>query len=65
MSASSLEILVVLLIFLISIPVNAMVIAYFFNRRWYRRKKRAMLVWLRKRGLIESEEKYTKSRRKF
>lgn len=65
MSASPLEVFIVIVFFAVSIPLNALLIAYFFNRRWYRKKKKAILVWLRKRGIIESEEKYIKSRKKF
>lgn len=65
MPASAMEKLIIIVFFGLSIPANALIIAYFFNRRWYRRKKRAFLSRLADWGMIESADKYMKTKNKF
>lgn len=55
---------IIFVIVLVSIPVHALVLAYFLNRRWYRRKKRALLAWLEEKGWIESADR-SRRRKKF
>jgi len=55
---------VVLIAVLISIPLHALVLAYFLNRRWYRQKRRALIGWLDQRGWIEAED-WERRRKRF
>lgn len=40
---------------IISIPLHALVLAYFFNKRLYIQKKRALLDWMTERGWVDED----------
>lgn len=55
----------IVLVYLINVSIPVLVLLFLLNRRWFRRKKRVLLTWLSRRGLIDRDGEYTEPRDGF